>query len=192
MKHELCSQISDKINESNKKKEKDINTMPNHHQHPQDRSRLLRSAASFCLSFATKSPLSEILTHFSTKFPDEIIVIEHGLKRLAPFLGREFHGLDGVKEYFSLVSKHLTYEDMSFENYVVDTVENKVSVRGQAWFTWKSTGQSWKEIFTYVLEFDPDWKVIKYEIWADTGAAYLASRGELVRSDFERGEDEVE
>jgi len=161
-------------------------------QRSQNRTALLQSAASFCLAFATQAPPSEIFTHFSTQFQDEIIVIEHGLKRLAPFLGREFRGMDGVKQYFALISKYLTYEDMSFENYVVDTVENKVSVRGEAWFTWTSTCQSWKEIFTYVLAFDPDLKVVKYEIWGDSGAAYLASQEKLVRADFERGEDEVD
>jgi hypothetical protein len=30
-----------------------------------------------------------------------------------------------------------------------------------------------------VLAFDRDCKVTKYEIWADSGAAYLAERGEL-------------
>ncbi|KAK4217901.1 hypothetical protein QBC37DRAFT_306925 [Rhypophila decipiens] len=170
--------------------------MPRHHfhDHPPDdpRTKLLQSAAHFCLAFATNSPLPEILEHFSSKLSSSIIVIEHGLKRLAPFLGREFRGIEGAKEYFALISKHITYQDMAFENYVVDPLERKVSVRGEAWFTWTSTGQSWKEIFTYVLEFDDELKVVKYEIWADTGAAYLASQEKLVRSDFERGEDEVD
>jgi len=68
---------------------------------------------------------------------------------------------------------------MSFSNYVVDAIENKVSVRGDATFTWRATGQSWDEVFTYVLAFDADCRLIKYEIWANSGAAYLASQGKL-------------
>lgn len=68
---------------------------------------------------------------------------------------------------------------MRFGNYLVDEVESKVSVRGEAKFTWISSGQSWDEVFTYVLGFDEERKVVRYEVWADSGAAYLARRGEL-------------
>ena len=68
---------------------------------------------------------------------------------------------------------------MRFSNYIVDAEVGKVSVRGEAMFTNNKTGQSWDEVFTYVLEFDGDNKVKKYEVWADSGAAYLAARGEL-------------
>jgi len=39
------------------------------------------------------------------------------------------------------------------------------------------TKQSWDEFVKYVLGFDADRKVKSYEIWADTGAAYLARKG---------------
>ncbi len=68
---------------------------------------------------------------------------------------------------------------MSFGNYVVDAVARQVSVKGEARFTWKSTGKSWDEVFVYVLAFDDEMKVLRYEIWADSGAAYLASQGQL-------------
>lgn len=61
----------------------------------------------------------------------------------------------------------------------VDTEESKVSVKGEATFTWTSTGQSWDEIWTSLLEFDQEYKIKMYEIWADPGAAYLASKGLL-------------
>ncbi|OJA07790.1 hypothetical protein AZE42_14072 [Rhizopogon vesiculosus] len=68
---------------------------------------------------------------------------------------------------------------MEFSEYIVDPEVQKVSVKGRAKFTWLSTEQSWDEIFTYVLDFDDDFKVTNYQVWADTGAAYLASRGQL-------------
>jgi len=54
-----------------------------------------------------------------------------------------------------------------------------VSVKGQAKFTWIETGQSWDETFTYSLDFDDEPKVTDYQVWADSGAAYLARLGKL-------------
>jgi len=141
------------------------------------RKELLSAAKAFCDAFASKSTPEEIFSHFSSS--DDVSAIEHGLPRLAPFLGREFKGQSGIQEYFQAISSCLSYENMRFNNFVVDTEVSKVSVRGQARFTWTSTDQSWDEVFTYVLEFDERHKVKVYEIWADTGAAWLASKGEL-------------
>ncbi|KAK4165372.1 hypothetical protein QBC43DRAFT_287922 [Cladorrhinum sp. PSN259] len=142
------------------------------------RASLLQAATSFCESFASQKPPNEIFSHF-TAAESNIFIFEHGLPRLAPFLGREFRGKDGLQEYFKIISECLTYKNMRFSNYVVDTEARRVSVRGEATFTWSSTGQSWDEVFTYVLKFDDNDKVEKYEVWADSGAAYLASQGLL-------------
>ncbi len=142
-----------------------------------DREALLHAAAQFCNSFAAQYALEAILDHFSTS--SEPFALEHGLPQLAPFLGRPFKGIDGLKEYFGLLGEHLSYRDMTFVDYVVDVEASKVSARGQATFTWKSTNQSWNEVFVYVLGFDEKNKVISYEVWADSGAAFLASKGKL-------------
>ena len=75
---------------------------------------------------------------------------------------------------------------MSFSDYIIDTDTLKVSCKGKARFVWKSTQQGWDEVFTWTLDFMEEGgegvkevKVRKYQVWADTGAAYLASRGEL-------------
>ncbi|KAI8634745.1 transcription elongation factor S-II [Xylariaceae sp. FL1651] len=152
------------------------------------RPELLQAATAFCDSFAQKKALDEILSHFSSAPADaaEILVHEHGLPELAPFLGRDFRGLSGAREYFEIVGKCLTYDDMRFVEYVVDVGDGegeatggKVAVRGKAKFTWTETGQSWDETFVYVLRFDAQGKLTRYEVWADSGAAYLARRGEL-------------
>jgi hypothetical protein len=41
--------------------------------------------------------------------------------------------------------------------------------------------QSWNEIFHYLLDFDDsaEPKITNYQVWADSGAAYLASQGRL-------------
>jgi hypothetical protein len=153
--------------------------MPTPSQEKDLRTALLTSTTAFCNAFATSTPPSEILTtHFTTNQPT-ILVHEHGLPQLAPFLGRTFRGADGLQQYLSVVSECLSHEGMRFSEHVIDVEARKVSVRGEARFTWKSTGQSWDEVFTYVLKFDQAHRVERYEIWADTGAALLASRGEL-------------
>ncbi|KAI1376835.1 hypothetical protein F4677DRAFT_75732 [Hypoxylon crocopeplum] len=146
--------------------------MPHH-----KRAALLSAATSFCESFAEKKPADEILSHFSTA--SDVLAYEHGLPELAPFLGREFRGREGVQAYFETIASCLSYADMRFADYVVDAAENSVAVRGTATFTWTATGESWDEVFAYALRFDDQLKVTRYEVWADSGAAYLASKGRL-------------
>ncbi|KAI0372710.1 hypothetical protein BV20DRAFT_963776 [Pilatotrama ljubarskyi] len=148
-----------------------------------DRKQLLQSAQALCSAFASKADINTLLSHFSSTH--QISAFEHGLPVLAPFLGRPFSGRSGpnsVAAYFELLQKHLTYEDMSFSEWVVDADAGKVSVKGSAKFTWtegEGKGQSWDEEFVYVLDFDQDAKVTDYQVWADSGAAYLARRGQL-------------
>ena len=152
------------------------------------RAKLLAAATAFCDSFAQKKPLEEILSHFASSAAaaaandnsdNGIVVHEHGLAQLAPFLGRDFRGREGARKYFETVAGYLSYEDMRFVEFVVDEGGGKVAVRGRARFTWTETKQSWDETFVYVLAFDGEAKLTRYEVWADSGAAYLASRGEL-------------
>jgi hypothetical protein len=141
------------------------------------RNDILQAAQAFCATFAEKRDIDDILTHFSTT--REPVVFEHGLLLLAPFLGRRFTGEEGVRSYFKIISDLLSYDDMTFTEFLVDEHANKVTVRANAKFTWLSTRESWPETFLYILEFDVHCKVVVYEIWADSGAAYLASRGQL-------------
>ena len=144
------------------------------------RAELQKAAEGFCGTFASNAPLQEIMSYFSDRHMVE--AHEHGLPQLAPFLGRSFPGKDNVKHYFELLAETLTYRDMKFISYIVDTERDRVAVKGEASFTWKSTNQSWHETFSYQLAFDESGKVIVYEVWADSGAAYLASKGLLKSS----------
>ncbi|TBU27271.1 hypothetical protein BD311DRAFT_797850 [Dichomitus squalens] len=147
------------------------------------RDQLLESAQALCHAFASKSDIDTLLSHFSSTH--QISAFEHGLPLLAPFLGRHFHGRAGatsVPAYFQLLQHYLTYDDMSFGTWVVDADAQRVSVKGRAKFTWTEgdgKGQSWDEQFAYILDFDQDAKVTHYQVWADSGAAYLARRDEL-------------
>ena len=144
------------------------------------RPQLLAAAQALCSSFANKAPLETLLSHFSTTF--QVSAHEHGLPFLAPFLGRTFPGTTGIADYFTLISQLLTYENMSFSDWTVDAETQRVCTRGKARFTWVSgdgKGQWWDEEFVYMLDFDDEGKVTDYQVWADSGAAYLAKRGEL-------------
>lgn len=142
-----------------------------------DRQKLLQGARAFCDAFARKADIPTILTHFSkTK---TVQAFEHGDPALAPFLGRPFEGIEGVKEYFEVISSLLAYDNLKFSEFVVDAEEGKVAVKGQGRFTWLNTKESWDETFAYVLDFDEDAKVMRYQIWADSGAAYLGRVGKL-------------
>ncbi|KAE9404480.1 hypothetical protein BT96DRAFT_418858 [Gymnopus androsaceus JB14] len=141
------------------------------------RSRLLASSVAFCDAFAQKKDLDIIVSHFSTTH--QVSVVEHGEKSLAPFLGKSFRGLDGARSYFETIASSLSYEDMEFSEFIVDAEAKRAACKGRARFTWNETGESWDETFAYMLDFDDEGKITDYQVWADSGAAYLARKGEL-------------
>ncbi|KAF7976284.1 hypothetical protein HWV62_7186 [Athelia sp. TMB] len=142
-----------------------------------DREKLYQAAKALCDDFAAKKDVQTLLSHFTKTY--DCTAIEHGEPALAPFLGRPYNGLPGVQAYFTLLAGLLTHEDMRFSEWIVDSHTRKVSVKGQAKFTWIETAQSWDETFTYSLDFDHEFKVTDYQVWADSGAAYLARIGKL-------------
>lgn len=144
------------------------------------RDELLRSTRMLCHAFANPNgTMDQIVECFSSSRPEDIRLFEHGLPDLAPFLGRSFRGVKGIKDYFAVVSEYLSHQNMSFSDYIVDEELKVVSVRGNAKFTWKTTGNCWSEVFLYRIQLDEEGKILIYEVWADSGAAYLAARGAL-------------
>jgi hypothetical protein len=141
------------------------------------RTQLFNSAQTFCDAFAQKKDTETILSYFS--ITDEVSAIEYGAPILAPFLGKPFVGRSEVGRYFELIGSLLSYKSVHFSEFVVDSEAMKVSVKGKGTFTWLSTGQSWDETFTYTLDFNEELKVVRYQVWADSGAAYLARVGGL-------------
>lgn len=141
------------------------------------RRNLVEATQAFCDAFARKADIPTILTHFSKI--KTISAFEYGDRALAPFLGRSFEGEEGVKKYFEIIGSLLAYDSLKYSELIVDVEERKVGVKGQGRFTWLETRESWDETFAYVLDFDEDAKVVRYQIWADSGAAYLARIGNL-------------
>ncbi|KII87373.1 hypothetical protein PLICRDRAFT_55336 [Plicaturopsis crispa FD-325 SS-3] len=142
------------------------------------RAQLLKAAQALCADFASGTDLDTLLSHFSTTH--QPTAIEYGDPSLAPFLGRKFTGDAEIRRYIGIIGSVLSYQNMSFSEWTVDTEVRKVCVKGKGRFTWTSTQESWDETFAYMLDFDEDLKVTNYQIWADSGAAYLARVGKLV------------
>jgi hypothetical protein len=153
---------------------------------------LLEPVRSLLRAFANPDPNNpnQLLSAFTTS--PKPLAYEHGLPQLAPFVGRSFTGQDGISTYFNLLSSHLEIKDMAFgpeESWIVDESCMAIALRGTATFIWKKTGQAWDETFAYQIKLAEDvsddpgkkgfLKVNEYQVWADTGAAYLASLGKL-------------
>ena len=160
---------------------------------PPSRTQLLQSAQALCNAFAAKADVDTLLSHFSSTH--QITAIEHGLPYLAPYFDRPFTGRTGptsVAAYLNLLQEHLTYDTMTFSSWIVDDEAQRVACKGRARFTWISgdvKGQTWEEEFACILDFDQSAKVTDYQVFADTGAAYLGRRGELTKlTPEERGE----
>ena len=73
---------------------------------------------------------------------------------------------------------------MSGLEYFVDEDNYRVGVIGKARWTYKATGKSWSETFSYTLDYAegqseegensrPELKLRKYAVWADSGAVSL-------------------
>ncbi|KAE8378575.1 hypothetical protein BDV26DRAFT_292106 [Aspergillus bertholletiae] len=150
------------------------------------RHALINRTRTLCQNFSHQADLTTLLSNFTQEHPPPT-ALEHGLPQLAPFLGRAFTGHEGLRQYFGMLAELLTMERMEFEpeeDWVVDERAMAVSLRGKARFRWNETGQAWEETFAYRIglteaEEGGEVKVVFYEVWADTGAAYLARIGQL-------------
>jgi len=105
--------------------------------------------------------------------------IEYGDPRVASFFSQPQSGTKAISAYFQMISSILRWTDMRFSEYVIDAEVQKVSVKGEATWTAKKTNQSWRECFSYTLDFDHDLKITRYQVWADPGALFLATHGLL-------------
>ena len=79
----------------------------------------MHAAQALCDDFAAKKDVDTLLKHFSKTH--QCTAIEHGEKCLVPFLGRPFVGLDAIRSYFDQLVALLTYENVRFSEWIVDT-----------------------------------------------------------------------
>ncbi|GAA5891942.1 hypothetical protein JCM6882_007415 [Rhodosporidiobolus microsporus] len=149
---------------------------------------------AFLLAFrddinAAASP-STFASYFVSDSSDSSLpcCIEHGPSGhdALPFLGRPFTSRDGILEYYQLISEVLkgkggTYDE---EDLLVKMREGGKRARavwtGEAVWIVQKTGKEWKEAVVWAFDLgevgDGEWKIQRWEVWADTLSAYLASR----------------
>ena len=69
-----------------------------------------------CQALIDKKGPEVLFPHFA----ENVLTFEHGLPELAPFLGREFRGMHGLGEYFTILATTLSYENMRITGMFVD------------------------------------------------------------------------
>ncbi|KAF8897204.1 hypothetical protein BD779DRAFT_357420 [Infundibulicybe gibba] len=123
------------------------------------RKQLLAAAKAFCDAFSRKEEISTSSPIFRqhTQCQRLNMVIQSWL----PSWGKHFR------------------DSQEFEHFVVDSEGCKIALKGKGTFTWVSTGESWDETFAWMLDFDDEGRVTEYQVWADSGSAYLARIGKL-------------
>ncbi|GAA6015924.1 hypothetical protein JCM10207_006808 [Rhodosporidiobolus poonsookiae] len=113
--------------------------------------------------------------------------IEHGPSGHVdlPFLGEPFTGKDGIERYYSLIGSVLKGKGSRFDadDLLVKIKEGGRSARavwtGMATWSVQKTGKEWDEAVVWAFDLvyeDGEWNIVKWEVWADTLSAYLASQ----------------
>ncbi|KAJ8497091.1 hypothetical protein ONZ45_g12203 [Pleurotus djamor] len=107
---------------------------------------------------------------------DEALIVEHGPPAHSlPFLGTEFRGHTGLRNYIDALSEALDIFEWEYVE-ICEMEGGAVFVTGKGDFGSKKTGKRWTETFVSRFELDKETKIIKYETWADPLSAYLASQ----------------
>ncbi|GAA5875228.1 hypothetical protein JCM3774_004176 [Rhodotorula dairenensis] len=127
---------------------------------------------------------------FRSFFTDQNpVCIEHGpsgIEGLA-FLGRPFSGEREILEYFALIGTVLKGHGSHFDddNLVVRVHEKdhvhtaRVIWTGTATWSVQETGKQWDEAVVWAFDLlreGREWKIQKWEVWADPLSAYLATK----------------
>lgn len=110
---------------------------------------------------AGKSPQS-LLSHFSTT---ETVVLKHDCVYDPSSIA--FEGILAVRSYFDLLALHWKKDDMQIHWTKVDLEKSSVVVRASVRWTWKISGNSWREEFTCTLGFDEQAKVKQFIVESD-------------------------
>ena len=90
-----------------------------------------------------------------------------------PFLGRDFKGFEGVKQYSNALSDTLDIIRMEWIELVAEQnssgLGGVVFTKGLGTFTVKRTQKDWKETYINRIEVNEDGKIVRYEVFAVSG-----------------------
>ncbi|POY74982.1 hypothetical protein BMF94_1958 [Rhodotorula taiwanensis] len=120
---------------------------------------------------------------------DKPVCIEHGPSDVEelPFLGKPYEGERAILEYFNLIGTVLKGRGSRFheDDLVVKVLEkNHVHTARAIWTgeaTWSvaKTGKEWQEHVVWAFDWlreGREWKIQKWEVWADPLSAYFATK----------------
>ena len=117
---------------------------------------------AFFKAFASNTSPIAMLVHFSNTSP---VVLQHGPKTCPyPFRWR-VAGLNAVRSYFDLIATTWSRSNVKIcEPPKIDVESRRAVVELSANWTWRKSGRSWTEDFTWDLEFDEGMKIVNFVV----------------------------
>jgi len=119
-------------------------------------------------------------------FDSGVVIHEYGPQTTAlPFLGRDFKGFEGVKQYSNALSETLDILRMEWVELVAEQkpsgLGGVVFTKGLGTFAIKRTQKHWNETFVNRVEVNEEGKIVRYEVFAVSGLLLLPYCGVLLR-----------
>ena len=107
-------------------------------------------------------------------FDLSVVIHEYGPQTKAlPFLGRDFKGFEGVKQYSNALSDTLDIIRMEWVELVAEQnssgLGGVVFTKGRGTFAIKRTQKDWNESYVNRIEVNEEGKIVRYEVFAVSG-----------------------
>jgi hypothetical protein len=143
-------------------------------------STAIEVATSFAHALQPPVNPSSVFAYFS----EDATIYEHATfpaaQPVTDFIGKEFKGKDGVKQYFDLLGQDFEPVKLVIDTWWVEEEENngREVIGGKGESTWKAikTGKQWSEEVVWKFEMvntntrRPDWNIKRWEVFADPEA----------------------
>jgi len=139
------------------------------------------------LKSAARKVLEVLVTPTDSKiqatFDEHVVIHEHGPQTAGlPFLGRDFHGFEGAKQYSNALSEMLDIVRIEWVELVAEPKSpgsgsgGVVFAKGLGTFAVKRTKKHWNETFVNRIEVTEGGKIGRYDVFADSLSAYQAAQ----------------
>lgn len=117
---------------------------------------------AFFDAFSENTPSIKMLHHFSTTSPT---VVQHTHVECPHPLTSRVTGSHGIRSYFDLLATHWARSGARIRDEVeVDVCKRRVTIPASVTWTWRKSCRSWKEDFTWTLDFDDSLKISSFII----------------------------